>query len=337
MDKLLVSICIPVYNGARYLQECLDSVMAQTFEDFEVIAVDDGSTDDSQNILKSYQEKFPKLKVHINSTNLGLVGNWNRCLELAKGEWIKFVFQDDLISPECLSHMMKAASDTQALVVCQRKFLIEESASPYLKNYFTHEVLTLEKLFDDQVPGFIPARDVSKLAVKHICRNFIGEPSSVLFKRALVERLGPFDKDLAQICDLEYWLRIGSLYGIKHVHENLAFFRIHSSSTTSMNTGGKRFTSLFSDPAVYAYKLLHDPLFKLLRHSVSFFSKIRLGAYFRVKVYEAHLFLDSEEGKKTGGESAILKRNPEFENGKKPGLLVKLIYIMAKLMMNVKK
>src|SRR4051812_42885322 len=105
----LVSICIPTYNGEKYLKECFDSVLAQTYANTEVIVVDDGSTDGTFKILEEYASKDNRIKLVKNSANLGLVGNWNRCLEIATGEWIKFAFQDDVLNKNCIEKMIEAA------------------------------------------------------------------------------------------------------------------------------------------------------------------------------------------------------------------------------------
>jgi glycosyltransferase involved in cell wall biosynthesis len=113
--KPLVSVCIPTYNGAKYLKECLDSVLAQTFTDFEVLIVDDKSSDETLSIAQEYATYDPRFRVIQNECNLGLVGNWNRCVELAQGEWIKFIFQDDLIEPACLERMLAVRKSESAI------------------------------------------------------------------------------------------------------------------------------------------------------------------------------------------------------------------------------
>src|SRR5437899_12562971 len=97
-----VSICIPTYNGAAHLAPCLESALNQTWTDFELLIVDDASSDDTVAITEACAARDRRVRVARNPRNLGLVGNWNRCLELAKGTWIKFLFQDDLLSPACL-------------------------------------------------------------------------------------------------------------------------------------------------------------------------------------------------------------------------------------------
>src|ERR1700709_90296 len=92
-----LSVCIPVYNGERYLDECLRSVRDQTHADFEVVIVDDCSTDGTRDVVGHHAAQDERIRLSVNAHNRGLVGNWNRCLELASGEWIKFLFQDDVL------------------------------------------------------------------------------------------------------------------------------------------------------------------------------------------------------------------------------------------------
>src|SRR5438552_8302595 len=118
-----VSVCIPTYNGAAYLTDCLDSVVSQTYSSFEVLVVDDCSADASAEIARTYARRDSRIRVFVNETNLGLVGNWNRCVQLARNEWIKFVFQDDLIRPECLERMLAVAVESgKPIVSCAREF-----------------------------------------------------------------------------------------------------------------------------------------------------------------------------------------------------------------------
>src|SRR5947209_3678095 len=115
-----VSICVPLYNGAAHLAECLESVLGQTFADVEIVLVDDGSTDDTVTITESFAHRDSRVRLYRNPKNLGLVANWCRCVELANGKWIKFLFQDDFLEATCLERMLDARKPGVALVVCQR-------------------------------------------------------------------------------------------------------------------------------------------------------------------------------------------------------------------------
>ena len=96
-----VSVCIPVRNGADYIAECLESVLAQTFGDFELLVVDNCSTDDTETIVRRYTDR--RLRYIRNAKNLGLVGNANRCLQLASSEYVGLFHHDDVMLPENLA------------------------------------------------------------------------------------------------------------------------------------------------------------------------------------------------------------------------------------------
>ena len=141
--KDLISICIPTYNGEKYLKECLDTVLSQSYENIEIIIVDDCSIDKTISIVEEYIQKDSRIKLDKNQSNLGLVANWNKCLELANGEWIKFVFQDDLIEPDCLSLLQDAVAKN-SIVVCDRNFIFDNSVSETTKTYYSKDLLSLK-------------------------------------------------------------------------------------------------------------------------------------------------------------------------------------------------
>jgi len=97
MTKALVSILIPVYNREKLVKRAIESAINQTYENIEVIAVDNKSTDRTYEVLKGHAEKYPDVKVYQNKENLGPVRNWKKCLEYSSGEFIKILFSDDWI------------------------------------------------------------------------------------------------------------------------------------------------------------------------------------------------------------------------------------------------
>lgn len=106
-DKPLVSIIVPIYNVEKYLSECIDSIVNQTYKNIEVILINDGSTDQSFEIANHFSKQYKNI-VLINQTNKGLSAARNVGLEIAKGEWIVFVDSDDLISLDFVSVMLNA-------------------------------------------------------------------------------------------------------------------------------------------------------------------------------------------------------------------------------------
>lgn len=113
-----ISIILPVYNTAKYLEACLHSLLNQTFEDIEIIAVNDGSTDDSSKLLESFAKEDHRIKV-INQQNKGISAVRNLGIELACGTYLAFIDSDDTISPDMMESLYhKAEAEALDIVVC---------------------------------------------------------------------------------------------------------------------------------------------------------------------------------------------------------------------------
>ena len=111
-----VSIGVPIYNVEAYLRECLDSIMNQTFKDFEVIMVDDGSTDNSFNICQEYVARDNRFKL-IHQENKGLAGARNTCLKYMHGEYITWIDSDDKVKPDYLEKLLQVQEETDAQII----------------------------------------------------------------------------------------------------------------------------------------------------------------------------------------------------------------------------
>lgn len=117
-----VSVIIPVYNTEQFLEDCLNSVLAQTFTDFEIIAVDDGSTDNSAAIVKQFAAKDNRIVI-IHQENKGLSEARNTGIKAARGNWITFVDSDDMLAPRFLQKLWDAAKQNNASIACSDKQL----------------------------------------------------------------------------------------------------------------------------------------------------------------------------------------------------------------------
>ena len=188
----LVSVCVPTYNGVRHLRECLDSVLSQTLKEMEIIAVDDHSSDGTWPLLLEYAARNPLIRVFRNEANLGLVGNWNRCLSLARGKWVKFVFQDDGLTPTCLERMVLAGEESQALLtVCRRRFVFESVPDSLQKTYRKYqEEASLDAVSQGHRTLSPEAFADAVLRLNGV--NFIGEPTAVMIHRDAITRFGSF-------------------------------------------------------------------------------------------------------------------------------------------------
>lgn len=130
-----VSVIIPVYNSGVYLRTCLDSVLNQSLEEIEVIAIDDASTDNSLAILKDYQQRYPKLRVLHNQVNLGQGKTRNIGLAAAQGDYISFVDSDDYIQKDMLQSMYACATKDQDIDVVSTSIMFVKD------DYYRHEFI----------------------------------------------------------------------------------------------------------------------------------------------------------------------------------------------------
>lgn len=116
--KPLVSIGLPVYNGAMYLRQAIDSILAQTFVDFELVICDNASTDETEEICLDYARRDPRVRYHRNETNIGGSRNHNRVFELSRGEYFAWAGHDDVRAPTFLERTVRVLDADPAIVLC---------------------------------------------------------------------------------------------------------------------------------------------------------------------------------------------------------------------------
>ena len=224
----VVSVCIPTYRGAAHIGATIDSVLAQTFTDFELVIVDDNSPDDTFAIASGYRDA--RVRCLRNPRNLGPEGNWNRCLAEAKGRYVKLLPQDDLLARDCLQRQVAVLeSDARhqiAIVFCART-IVDAAARP----------VVVRRPFGRQ------DRRLTAGAIFRRClrrgTNVIGEPGAVLFRRALADTVGPFDATFGYVVDLDYWLRLLAHGEGYYISDALASFRV-SRGAWSVAIGGSQ-------------------------------------------------------------------------------------------------
>ena len=231
----LVSVCVPVYNGGELLERSLKSILDQTFSNYELIVVDNGSTDGSYERAQSLVGKDSRARVLRNTHNLGLVGNLNRCVELAQGEFVKFVCHDDWIGPTCLEQLVGAHRPGVGLVVCKRQIEYGPEIDPHARRQFEDYIGW--NSFERHFPylGLVSSEAFSNLVLEHPMDNCIGEPTAVLIDRAVFDHVGLFNPNVIQLCDWEMWMRIGTRFDVAYVPEELALFRVHEGGTSARN------------------------------------------------------------------------------------------------------
>jgi glycosyltransferase involved in cell wall biosynthesis len=333
----LISVCIPVYNGEKYLSQCLESALQQTFQDFEILIVDDCSFDSSINIVNSFPDK--KIKLHRNANNIGLVNNLNQCIKYAAGEWIKFIFQDDTMDKDCLQKFAKHIEKTNSkipLLTSKRRYVSDSGFTSERKFYYENKLPRFERMDIKIKNNIISSKAISNATVRFMTLNFIGEPPVFIFRRKIVNEIGYFDERLEQICDVEFAVRIASRYGLVFIPEELTSFRIHEHSTTSRNLSKKFYRLSYIEPVKFAYRLLFDEGYAIFRKNLNLFNYLKLKLYFYTRGYEA--YSKSFENKKSGEEFKIASElYPFFSLLKRKSILYQISFWLLSLRRKVFK
>ncbi|MGI9328390.1 MAG: glycosyltransferase family 2 protein [Pseudomonadales bacterium] len=130
-----VSIGVPIFNGANYLQEALDSLLAQTYEDFEILICDNASTDSTGDICKKYVAQDHRISYHRNEQNIGPDLNFTRIVDLARGEYFKWAAHDDLLEPTFLQKCVAALDADPEVVLCHSLTRIIDHQNRELSTY----------------------------------------------------------------------------------------------------------------------------------------------------------------------------------------------------------
>jgi glycosyltransferase involved in cell wall biosynthesis len=232
MSASLVSVIIPNYNYARFLPEAIDSVLGQTYPNVEIIVVDDGSTDNSEEVLKGYGERLRWFR----QSNRGVSAARNYGIEQSRGELLAFMDADDMWRPEKLERQVRMFENPAVgMVYCGLQYISTEGEL-LGQNLSGRSGQVLKGVALLQPPG-VPASG-----------------SSALISRACFDKVGLFDTALSTSADWDMWRRIACHYEIAIVPEPLVLYRLHGSAMHRNVELFERdmlraFSSMFEDPA----------------------------------------------------------------------------------------
>lgn len=215
-----VSVCIPTYNGAGYIRSAIDSVLQQEYQDFEVVIVDNCSTDQTEALVAELSLLSEKIRFFRNEKNIGLAGNLNKCIEHARGEYIKYLCVDDLLLPGCLEQMAAALDEHPTVsLVCSGRLSINEAGRVFGERRYSSR--------REIIPG-------NKVITRCLFGgNFIGEPTAVMFRKS--DMLTRFRDDLPQLMDMEMWFRLLERRELLSIEIPLCAIRFHESQMTRVN------------------------------------------------------------------------------------------------------
>jgi glycosyltransferase involved in cell wall biosynthesis len=217
-----VSVCIPVYNGRRFLAATIDSVLAQTWRDFELVVLDNHSSDGSADVARGFDD--PRIRVERNPATLPLPQNWNRTVELGRAPLVKLLCADDLLQPRCLElQVPPMLADPGVTLVSGRRDMIDE---------YGRVIAPRRGLAG--LTGPRSGAEVGRRVVRNGA-NPIGEPGGALFRRDTFLAVGGFRAQRDLIMDLDLWMRLLRRGGFVGCAETLAAFRIGGSTLSAVH------------------------------------------------------------------------------------------------------
>ncbi len=222
-NKPLVSVCIPAYNNADYILETINCILSQSYKNIELIVVDDASSDNTVDVVKTVNDK--RLKVYSNDTNLGMAGNWNKCLSLCSGKYIKLVCADDLIHRRLIEKevLIMEKYDNVNLVSSDTEFIdVHGQSKGYYRRY--HKA------------GLVEGKRASRFSI--FTRDYLGAPLANMIRKSVYDKLGGFDESFHYIIDYDFFMKLYNYGTIYIIHKPLNFFRIRDDSNTGEVLGG---------------------------------------------------------------------------------------------------
>lgn len=214
MDSPLVSIVVPAYNHGRYLAECIDSILGQTYGAIELIVLDDGSTDDTRAVLECYEDRV-RWETQVNR---GQAATLNRGWTMCAGDLLAYLSADDVLYPDAVASAVTALQDNPATVVAYPDFDLIDADSRRLRRITT------------------PEFDVHDLYWRLVCHPGPG----ALFRRSAWRAAGPWNPDLRQNPDLDFWMRMALQGDFRRIPVALAAFRVHPESQTFRHADPRR-------------------------------------------------------------------------------------------------
>lgn len=208
-----VSVCIPAFNAEKFIEETIASVLAQTFEDFELVVVDNCSDDKTADIVAGFDD--PRLRLLRNESNIGAEANWNRAVEQARGEFVKVLCADDIVYPRCLERQVDVLrAHPGAAFTAAKRDIVDAHGTVLLRD---------RGLFG--MAGEI--RSAAALArVVRSGTNPFGEPVAVLMRTEARRQAGAFDGSRPYMIDVDLWCRLLDWGSVVAVPETVGAFRV---------------------------------------------------------------------------------------------------------------
>lgn len=261
-EYFLISIVIPVYNAEKYLEQCLNSIKNQTYKNFEVILVNDGSDDNSENICKSFSEEDARFK-YFTKSNGGASSARNFGLDNVTGDYITFIDADDWVDENHLEVLINNIKDNNSDMAVSSIKKFDMSNNFHFRMYSNQEkyLLNYNKLNREEflvtLPKLILANNSYKIAV------------SKLFKKELVSDVR-FDESIVYVEDLEFFFKIyNNINSISYIDEVTYVYRLHDERSSS------KFGQLHMEQELSIYKKMYERIEELGLPTIHYVNTLR--------------------------------------------------------------
>ena len=267
-----ISVCLPTFNGENFLAACLYSIEIQTYKNIEVLISDDGSVDGSISIIEEFQESSSiEIRVFKNKRS-GIVNNCNFLAQKASGQYLKFLFQDDLLKPHALETFLFfiLKYDNPVLAFSDREIDYNYGLGKECQDIFNgcRDLAKNWSNIQEFQSGFHLLEDPNLF---NSPINKIGEPSNTLILKSAFLEAGGFDSQFSQLLDLELWFRLMTSGNVVYINDKLSKFRIHDSQQSVVNA---------------KENLIHEDFLKLYTKMLTSKHFISMSEGFRMRLFE---------------------------------------------------
>ncbi|NTU21783.1 glycosyltransferase [Brevibacillus sp. HB1.2] len=261
----LVSILIPTYNRPQLFELALRSALGQTYPNIEVIIGDDSTNDETERLIEKYVSQFKNIHYVKNEQNLGQFQNDLMLFDLANGEYVNYLMDDDLFHHEKIEKMMKyyiEDTDKGITIVTSHRIMIDDYGNRYPEESISKRLFEEDTVIDGIKFGEF---------VLQYNANFIGEPTSVLFRKSdLTVPFGTFcEREYGCNVDMATWLNLLAKGKAVYISETLSYFRIHSGQQQQSNK------MLVAGSADYMHEILYAPQYGFFKDASEYLSALK--------------------------------------------------------------
>ncbi|MCS7078270.1 MAG: glycosyltransferase family 2 protein [Bacteroidia bacterium] len=233
---ILISVILPNYNHARFLKQRIESILCQTFQDFELIILDDASTDNSRQIIEQYRHHPKVSRIIYNRRNSGSpFKQWNKGIQLAQGKYIWIAESDDYCKEDLLSTLITLFDKNAEIGIayCRSAFIDEN-------NNFLYDDIQRNSCFIANLWNSDFFMYGKEAITKYLYKlNIIPNTSSVIFSKSIFQKIGGAPTNMRQCGDWWVWIKMLTQSNLVYSAKQLNFFRIHSHTTRILDTPEK--------------------------------------------------------------------------------------------------